>query len=340
MPISSSGYFINGPTLLTATSVFTDSGMTIYAVDGFYSDGTSVREQLGGVLQSPTSCPSCLAWNCQNPEFSFNSSSLPGGHIPGMYKMKFSSTNSGAVYVLVNTSGDTAIGVRATYNGQVYNRLSNNGGAPYEDGYLAQPDPNAPVWIGRTNCCLVPESGCGNPDPYVQPLTKIYQYNPALNVFVDTGTNTVMTVNSSQLDLLTSGINNAVLIIPKPPVPSAPTDFELEIWTLNSQPDCGFIPDWSVYVYCPTPLLSARRTSVSANETIACGKTPNIPYWYAKVSGGVPTDLFYNDWVFGDVNGVNVLADGYYRANNLTSPTEDLWFRVENGRVVEIDACP
>jgi|SanBayMetagenome_1026888.scaffolds.fasta_scaffold04409_3 hypothetical protein len=56
---TSGSYYLNGPSLTSSTSVFTDSGLTTLAPDGFYSDGVIVREQVGGVLLPAVACSSC-----------------------------------------------------------------------------------------------------------------------------------------------------------------------------------------------------------------------------------------------------------------------------------------
>ena len=53
-------YYINGTTLATSSTVFTDSKMTIAAANGFYSDGSGIsRQQLSGILQTAQTCPTC-----------------------------------------------------------------------------------------------------------------------------------------------------------------------------------------------------------------------------------------------------------------------------------------
>ena len=37
-------YYLDGSTLSDSTAVYTDVGLTICAADGFYADGTIVRE--------------------------------------------------------------------------------------------------------------------------------------------------------------------------------------------------------------------------------------------------------------------------------------------------------
>jgi hypothetical protein len=54
-----SSYYINGPSLASATAVFTDSALTTCALDGFYSDGVISREQVDCVLLPQQTCTSC-----------------------------------------------------------------------------------------------------------------------------------------------------------------------------------------------------------------------------------------------------------------------------------------
>lgn len=56
---TSGSYYLNGPSLTSSTAVFTDSGLTTLAPDGFYSDGVILREQLDGVLLPAVPCGSC-----------------------------------------------------------------------------------------------------------------------------------------------------------------------------------------------------------------------------------------------------------------------------------------
>lgn len=48
--------YFDGPTLSAATAVYTDINLTVLAPDGFYSDGTIVREQVSGVLEPQSIC--------------------------------------------------------------------------------------------------------------------------------------------------------------------------------------------------------------------------------------------------------------------------------------------
>jgi hypothetical protein len=63
----SSTYYLNGPSLGSATAVFLNAALTVCASDGFYSDGVIVRELVDCVLLPQQTCPSCEAaesYNC------------------------------------------------------------------------------------------------------------------------------------------------------------------------------------------------------------------------------------------------------------------------------------
>jgi surface protein len=58
MPTKST-YFLNAPSFLNATAVFTDASMATCAPDGFYSAEGVIREQVSCVLLPPVNCPDC-----------------------------------------------------------------------------------------------------------------------------------------------------------------------------------------------------------------------------------------------------------------------------------------
>lgn len=65
---TSSSYYINAPSLASATAVYTDADLTICAPSGFYSDGSISRQQIGCVLLPQQACPSCVSYNCVSEE--------------------------------------------------------------------------------------------------------------------------------------------------------------------------------------------------------------------------------------------------------------------------------
>jgi hypothetical protein len=56
---TSGSYFLNAPSLGSATAVFTDTDLSICAANGFYSDGVIVREQVDCVLLPQQTCAAC-----------------------------------------------------------------------------------------------------------------------------------------------------------------------------------------------------------------------------------------------------------------------------------------
>jgi hypothetical protein len=52
-------YYLDAPSLSSATVVYDDANLTTVAADGFYSDGIISREQSSGVLLPQVACPSC-----------------------------------------------------------------------------------------------------------------------------------------------------------------------------------------------------------------------------------------------------------------------------------------
>lgn len=56
MSATDNTYFIDSATFTTATAVYTDSVLSTKAPDGWYTFGTTVREQSGGTLGGSTAC--------------------------------------------------------------------------------------------------------------------------------------------------------------------------------------------------------------------------------------------------------------------------------------------
>lgn len=52
-------YYLDGTTLANSTAVYADENLTICESDGFYSDGSIVRQQVNCVLLNIQNCESC-----------------------------------------------------------------------------------------------------------------------------------------------------------------------------------------------------------------------------------------------------------------------------------------
>jgi hypothetical protein len=181
MPISSS-YYLDAPTLFDATAIFDDAGLTICAADGYYSDGTIVRQQTGCVLTSEAVC-SCLIPYTSSTEPQPNSEGVCGQEMPTTYY-----TNSVTPTLIV---GD------AVYQ--------NSGGASVlADGWYITPteDPECPlayevisgIVVNTFNCCtsLLPYNSSVNPLPeYIgvcgQEIAIVYYTNSTTLPYLTVG---------------------------------------------------------------------------------------------------------------------------------------------------------
>lgn len=57
--VAPTNYYVNAVSFLSATAVYTNSGLSTLAPDGYYSESGIVRQQVSGVLQVQSSCLGC-----------------------------------------------------------------------------------------------------------------------------------------------------------------------------------------------------------------------------------------------------------------------------------------
>lgn len=303
---TSSTYYLNGPSLGTATAVFSNSGLTVCAPDGFYSDGVIVREQVGCVLLPRQVCPSC-ATPC-------------GGTISA-------SGNQGIYYLNVDLGSDTGAvivefdpqsvpdGISALYDSVVYNGLSS---PTY--GWL-QGTAGLPTYVGSAS------SPCSSTIVANSPYT-LNQFEYDGTDFAPLGTTTSVSVASGQLQLTTAGPGNCVMVIPK--IVSSPTILDLTF----IGPCAGTV--FSIAVSCPAPLTSFVSSTVNATNGLACSATVNQTYYVAHVNGSGGTLGLY-DLVFSDQNGQFKLNAGFYKSTDVGT---NEWYEVDtHGVVVDFGVC-
>lgn len=98
----SSTYYLNAPSLGSATAVFSNSTLTTLAADGFYSDGVISREQVDGVLLPQQDCTSTsnatLAWSYTETNGSVGTMDL---YVNGLVVESRSADSSGSWVVYV-----------------------------------------------------------------------------------------------------------------------------------------------------------------------------------------------------------------------------------------------
>lgn len=298
-------FYLNGPTLATATSVFLDNQFTLCAPDGYYFDGTTARQQVGCILLPAEACPVC-GTPCKgaiNELVSYE----------GVYYVSFDAgdtvNDTGAIIITLNVDS-SVYGVRVEYDGVYYNALS----SPIH-GYLAGTPNTVFTYIGGSayDCGIEGSTYTLDEYTYVPP-----GYDPL-------GTTTNVTVTSPEVQLTASDPGTCVMVIPKPNATPNLVNITL----------IGPCPSSKVFfsISCPIELPSFLGTFgvTEVFPEFFCNFPYNIPYYIVPVNGdGITLGLY--DWVFYDVNGATPLADGFYRGLAVPAPYDT--FEIQNGVVV------
>lgn len=299
-------YFLDGTNLSDSTSVYTDAGLTTCAPDGFYSNGTIVREQVGCELLPAQICPTC-----PTPTEPCGGDINASGN-QGIYLLNVNTgdtpTDVGAIIVKFDPYG-VPDGVRATYNGVVFNKLS----SPV-DGYHGSTNANNPTFIGNTG------QDCGiSGSSYT---LNEYQYSGGS--FVSTGNTQNITIDAGDVSLDTSP-GNCVMVIPK----TLPTPSDIALEFIGPCGGTAFV----ISVSCPEMLIGFNSsTNASSNADLACETIIDTVYYNAPVTGTAGVPAIY-DWVFQDAYGENTLAEGFYN-------TDSGWIQVDvNGIIIGLGNC-
>jgi hypothetical protein len=301
---TSSTYYLNAPSLGSATAVFTNAALTVCAPNGFYSDGFISRELVDCVLLPQQICPSCTI-PCDE--------SISADGLQGIYYLNTDlGAAIGAVIIRFNTV-NIPDGIKAVYNSVVYNGVSSP-----TSGWL-QGSAGLPTYIGlqSADCGIVAGS------PYT--LAE-FQYDGT--DFAALGTNTSVSVLAGQMELTVLAPGNTLMVIPK--IAASPSILNLEF----IGPCSGTVFDISVA--CPAALTAFSSSTVSASSELACEKDFLETYYVAHVNGSSGTLGLY-DLVFSDVNGQFKLGAGFYKTNDAGA---NEWYQVDaNGAIVLFGTC-
>ena len=331
-------YCFDGLNFSQASSLYTDSTLSVLAADGFYSQGGVVRQQSSGVLLTAQACG-----NCSVPCGNGISVSLSQN---GFFDINFDVGNTlGAVVAYFYMGNSIADGVIANFNSVNYNRLTaqGNDGTTLVDGSGSTVDyagignqgTGDPTYVGSdtsniirayTNTSVTP-GVCNTGD-----APENYSY--AGSSYVAQGTLNPLTVTNTMCGRALSGSPVFTMVIPK--TSASPTSLNLKI----SAPACGTF--FAYELDCPAG-LSSFGSSV-AQSTTACAVNTQT-YYFAKNATGtnvpftVDTNTIPNvgNFVFTDANGATYLNDAatikYYIIGNTTA------IGVRNGVVVSSAAC-
>lgn len=299
-------YYLNGPTLATATAVFLDSGMTICAPNGYYFDGTTARQQIGCSLLPAEPCPLC-GDPCKGPIEELVSNE-------GVYYITFNAgdtiNDTGAIIIAFAVDVGSVNGIRVNFDGVLYNELS----SPVY-GYLAGTPSTAFTYIGVDDCGI--EGTTFTLDEYA--------YLPPPPAYVPMGSTTNITVTAGEMQLTPGDPGVCIMVIPKPT--AMPNTIDITI--VGPCPTSTAI----ISVSCPIKLPSFQSTlgATTVVGAIFCILPFAYTYYVAPVNGdGVTLGLY--DWVFSDINGANVLPNGFYRSPAVPVPFDT--YEVQNGVIV------
>lgn len=301
---TSSTYYLNAPSLGSATSVFTNADLTVLAADGFYSDGVIVREQISGLLVAQQTCPAC-AIPCGG--------TISASGNQGIYYLNIDlGTDIGAVVVTFNPAS-VPDGISALFDSVVYNGVSSP-----SYGWL-QGTAGLPTYVGATasDCGIVANS------PYT---LDEFQYDGS--TFIDLGTTTSVSVVAGQMQLTAAGPGNCKMVIPKTAASPSVVDMTF------IGPCLGTV--FSIGVACPAPLTSFASSTVNVDSATACSDTIDQTYYVAHVNGAAGTLGLY-DLVFSDANGEFKLGAGFYQT---TAAGANEWYQVDaNGVIIAFGDC-
>lgn len=304
---TSSSYYLNAPSLGSATAVFTDEALTTCAPDGFYSNGSIVREQVECNLLPQQTCPSC-ATPC--------GTSISASGEQGVYLLDLGTgTDVGAVVVRFDPYS-VPDGIRATLGSTVYNKLTSS-----VDGLHQSSTSGHFTYVGQTS------ADCGISGTTYPALTE-FSYNGT--AFVATGDTQSITVSAGDVSLGTSAPGNCLMVIPKlTPSPSV-INFEVV------GPCSGTA--WAISVACPVMLTGFSSSVVAVSSVAACALYETVTYYNASLASTPGTVGLY-DFVYADAYGSTPLSAGYYKATGSITGSND-WFQVSSaGVVIALGVC-
>lgn len=307
---TSSTYYLNAPSLGSATAVFLNAALTTLAADGFYSDGVISREQVSGALLPQQSCPSC-ATPCGD---TINAS---GGE--GVYLLDLETGDTGldvgAVIVRFDPYG-VPDGIKATLGATIYNKLT----SPV-DGLHQSSNAGALTYIGQTG------ADCGISGT-TYPALPVYEYDGAS--FVPTGGTQSVTVAAGDVSLGVSAPGSTMMVIPK---------------TIASPSIINFVvvgpcsgTAWQMTVDCPVLLTGFTSSVMAATSVAACALPETVMYYNASLAN-TPGIVGLYDFVFADAYGSTPLTAGFYYATGSITGGND-WFQVNSsGVVIALGTC-
>jgi uncharacterized protein (TIGR02145 family) len=233
----------------------------------------------------------------------------------GAYLVNLDVGNSiGAIIVKFNPGG-LPDGIKATYNGLVYNKLT----SPV-DGLHQSSNASNFTFIGNT----IDDCGISGT---TYPALQEFLYSGT--AFVATGNTQSVTVAAGDVSLSATDPGTCIMVIPKTTASPSIINFEI----IGPCSETGF----GTNISCPVLLTGFSSSSVFASSTLACAAGETQTYYNASLNDtpGI-VDVF--DFVYSDNLGVSPLANGFYNATGSIAGGAQ-WFQVVSGIVVAINEC-
>lgn len=305
-------YFIDATTLSGATTVFIDAGLTTAAQDGFYSDGTVVRQQINGVLAASNSCPNCL-FACNN--------SISANGTQGVYQISYdayANQTEGILITWFRPIGNSVLGYRFTYDSNDFAF-----GTSENFGYFSPQVPGSSysfLGLNAGDCGIAAQLGGGgysNLDQFVFDGTNFNLAGQNGSVVGNAGDVNTEATNMGWCTFFTSftaGTSNTVLAQIAAVCPTA--NFELEI---------------------PCPVLLTGVSSSNAGGV--CGDPKPNTYYNVPNRNGTPGVPEVNEFMVTESNGELTLVQGDYCIEDINGDEKVITVDV-NHVITNIVNCP
>tara|TARA_R100000773_G_scaffold44361_2_gene45236 strand:+ start:5473 stop:6411 length:939 start_codon:yes stop_codon:yes gene_type:complete len=271
-------FFLDGPTLATSTTVFTDATLTTAAADGWYSDSVNYRQQIGGVLGPVVACPSCVT-PCGSA-LTFNGAN-------GLYEISYGIGNDIGAIIVYFDPANVVDGISCVFGNQVFNTATSpqfgfvGSGSTYN--FLGASNASGANNIGPT----LNAGGYTGQDFYLADANGNFPNTP-------TNTNGVVTGSSADVNLTpNTGPGDVTIVIPR-------TSVAFTTITLRVFGPPGATTAWDATVNCPVALTP---TPISApNSDCSVASFPDTVYAAPNI-GGTPGSPAINEFAFSDANG-------------------------------------
>lgn len=275
-------FYTDNTDFTLASAVWSDSGLTTKASDGFYANGGIVREQSSGSLLPASDCAAC-------PVACNTLVSVSTGQV-GVYEISFTASAGTGVMAVLLDPNLAPKGIQAVYDNTIYTTVIADG---------VSVSGNSRTFVGKLS------ENCGLPTSYNLP-----KYKYGASSFIDTGETVSFGVQQNALNLSDAAPANTYMLIPK--TAAAPTEVKLTIYVT-----CPDDTDFDIEVECPLAMTGFSIDEASQNsdgEACALGASYGSTYYNYPLAGSVGTPAV-GDVIFTDANGVTLAGAGYYNAS-------------------------